>query len=112
VQKSMKEFKGMMTPEHVAEGFYRLVTECENGSAMAIMPNIPYMLVPDYNVFPMIKSMALTSKFLGKLMEPRVVTANHHIMAFIIIFLFFFFYKRQVCVFQYFKLYMISHVVG
>lgn len=89
VEKSVKQLKGIMTPEHVAEGFYRLVTECENGSAMAIMPNIPYMLVPDYNVFPMITSMALTSKFLGKLMEPRVVTVNHHIMAFIIIFLFF-----------------------
>merc|ERR1711915_23064 len=89
VEKSVKQLKGIMTPEHVAEGFHRLVTECENGSAMAIMPNIPYMLVPDYNVFPMITSMALTSKFLGKLMEPRVVTVNHHIMAFIVIFLFF-----------------------
>jgi len=86
VEKSVKQLKGIMTPEHVAEGFYRLVTECGNGSAMAIMPNIPYMLVPDYNVFPMITSMALTSKVLGKLMEPRVVTVNHHIMAFIIIF--------------------------
>ena len=89
VQKSMKEFKGMMTPEHVAEGFYRLVTECENGSAMAVMKDVPYMLVPDYNVFPMIMSMALVAKLFGKVMEPKVVTANHHIMAFIIMFFLF-----------------------
>ena len=28
---------GFMTPEHVAEGFFRLVTQCENGSALAVM---------------------------------------------------------------------------
>merc|ERR1711872_673897 len=89
VQKSMKEFKGMMTPEHVAEGFYCLVTECENGSAMAVMKDVPYMLVPDYNVFPMIMSMALVAKLFGKVMGPKVVTANHHIMAFIFMFFLF-----------------------
>ena len=27
---------GLMTPEHVAEGFFRLLTQCDNGSAMAV----------------------------------------------------------------------------
>ena len=37
MSEHIKKSGGFMTPEHVAEGFYRLVTQCENGSALAVM---------------------------------------------------------------------------
>ncbi len=33
---NIKARGGLMTPEHVEEGFFRLVTQCDNGSAMAV----------------------------------------------------------------------------
>merc|ERR1711970_726597 len=67
VDKSIQQVKGLMTPEHVAEGFYQLVTQCDNGSAMAILKGVPYITVPDYNIFPMILSMALMARILKTL---------------------------------------------
>jgi len=85
VEKAVQEFNGLMTPEHVAEGFYRLVTQCENGSAMAVMKGVPYMLIPDYNAIPMILSLAMMAKLVDKIFGPQVVTAKHQILAFIVV---------------------------
>merc|ERR1712123_440474 len=82
MQKSIEQF-GMMTPQHVAEGFYRLVTQCSNGSAMAVMEGVPFILVPDYNVFPMV----MMAKVMNKIFGPEVVTRNHQIVAFSVFFL-------------------------
>merc|ERR1712123_451967 len=89
VDKVVKKMNGMMTPEHVAEGFYRLATQCENGSAMAVIKGVPYILVPDYNIFPMIMSMVMMAKILDKIFGPQVVTRNHQIAGFIIAFFLF-----------------------
>ena len=35
-----------MTVENVAEGFYRLVTECGTGTALAVTANTPFLVVP------------------------------------------------------------------
>merc|ERR1712106_287082 len=86
MQKSIEQF-GMMTPQHVAEGFYRLVTQCSNGSAMAVMEGVPFILVPDYNVFPMIMSMVMMAKVMDKIFGPQIVTRNHQIVAFSVFFL-------------------------
>ena len=86
VDKSVEQVRGKMTPEHVAEGFYRLVTQCENGSAMAVLKGVPYILVPDYNIFPMVMSMVMMAKILDKIFGPQVVTRNHQILAFIVAF--------------------------
>ena len=51
VDKMVEQVKGKMTPEHVAEGFYRLVTQWENRSAMAVLKVVPYILVHDYSIF-------------------------------------------------------------
>ena len=37
---------GLMTVENVAEGFYRLVTECGTGTALAVTANTPFLIVP------------------------------------------------------------------
>ena len=75
-----------MTPEFVAEGFYRLVTQCSNGSAMAVLNGDPYMLVPDYNQ-PMIMIMVIISRMVEKILGPEVVTTNHQILCFAFLFL-------------------------
>ena len=33
---NIKSRGGLMTPEHVAEGFFRLLTQCDSGAAMAV----------------------------------------------------------------------------
>merc|ERR1711892_322423 len=86
MQKSIEQF-GMMTTQHVAEGFYRLVTQCSNGSAIAVMEGVPFILVPDYNVFPMIMSMVMMAEVMDKIFGPQVVTRNHQIVAFSVFFL-------------------------
>ena len=39
--------RGLMTPDYVAEGFYKLVTECSNGDIIWSMPDTPYLVIPD-----------------------------------------------------------------
>ena len=86
VDKSVKQVNGTMTPEHVAEGFYRLVTQCENGSTMALMKGAPYLLVPHYNIFPIIRHMTRMAMILDKIFGPQVVTRNQQMVAFTIAF--------------------------
>jgi len=83
VKKNVAERGGLMTPEHVAEGFFRLLTECENGSALAIIKNVPYISVPDYNV-PLVTSIAIIAKLLEKIIDPRVVTRNQLVLVFVV----------------------------
>jgi len=72
----IKKSGGFMTPDHVAEGFYRLVTQCENGSALAVMKDVPYMLIPDYSL-PLIILFVMLSKLVVRTVQPQVVTGNH-----------------------------------
>ena len=39
--------RGLMTPDYVAEGFYKLVTECSNGDIIWSLPDTPYLVIPD-----------------------------------------------------------------
>merc|ERR1711892_1047124 len=87
VNESVKKVKGLMTPEHVAEGFFCLVTKCENGSAMAVLKGVPYIIIPDYNIFPMILSMAMMARIVDIIFGPQVVTGKHQIMAFTVAFM-------------------------
>ena len=71
----------------MAEGFYRLVTHCSNGSAMLVMKDVPFMLVPDYNIVPMIMSLVMMGKVMDKIFGPQVVTKNHQLVGFGLAFL-------------------------
>ena len=70
-----------MTPEYVAEGFYRLVTECDTGSAMAVMGHSPYILVPDTSI-TFIKTFVLLAKLCDRMFGPSVVKTNHLVAMF------------------------------
>jgi len=81
LNKSIKEFGGLMSPEYVAEGFYRLVTQCETGSALAVMGHSPYILVPDTSITA-IMTFVLLAKLVNRMFGPSVVTTNHMLAMF------------------------------
>merc|ERR1711970_318946 len=89
MQKHIQKMGGMMRPEYVAEGFYRLVTQCSNGSAMAVLKGLPYILVPDYNIFPMLATIIILAKIVEKILGPDVVNRNHQIVSFAFLLLIF-----------------------
>jgi len=82
VKELVARHGGMMTTTHVAEGFYRLVTECNNGTALGVMPGCPYMEIPDYNRIPALALLVFLAKFVGKVVGPSVVKTNHYIVTF------------------------------
>lgn len=81
LNKSIKEFGGLMTPEYVAEGFYRLVTQCDTGSALAVMGHSPYILVPDTSL-TFIMTFVLLAKLCNRMFGPSVVTTRHLVAMF------------------------------
>ena len=62
----------------------RLVTQCGNGSAMAVLKGFPYMLVPESNE-SLIKGMAIMGKLMERFFGVNVVTTRHHVAAFTMI---------------------------
>jgi len=90
IDKNVKESGGLMTPEHVAEGFYRLLTQCGNGSCMVVIKDFPYIVVPEYSK-NVVLMFAVMSKFIGKVLNPNVVTGSHLLFAFALFFFIFFY---------------------
>ena len=70
-----------MTPEYVAEGFYRLVTQCQTGSTLAVMGHSPYILLPDTSI-PTIMGFVLLAKLCDRMFGPSVVKTNHLVAMF------------------------------
>ena len=60
MDKKVKEI-GLLEPREVADGFYRLVTQCKNGSVMAVIKDYPAFLIPDYNM-AIVLGLGLVSK--------------------------------------------------
>lgn len=91
LNKSIKEFGGLMTPEYVAEGFYRLVSQCESGAVMTVMPGTPYLTYPDTARISII-SLVLLAKLCDRMFGLSVVKTNHLVAMFsVIVFLFLYF---------------------
>jgi len=61
MKKHINKSGGLMTPEYVAEGFYRLLTQGTNGQTLCIIKGFPYIMMPDYNL-PMIYLIAAVAK--------------------------------------------------
>jgi len=84
----IQKMGGLMTPEFVAEGFYRLVTQCGNGATMVVLKDSPYIVMPDYNK-AIVLMLAGASKLIGKLMSTDLVTGTHLTVAITLMFLIF-----------------------
>ena len=86
-----------MSHEYVAEGFYKLVTECDNGSVMMVMKHTPFTIIPDtanFKVFGMI----LLAKFLGIVLGINLVTVKQEKLFMLLLTTF-------VCIVLYLRLY-------
>ena len=74
---------GVLEPREVAEGFYKLVTECKNGSVMAVIKDYPYFLIPDYGMM-MVLGLGFISKIANKLSGGLdVVKPFHQLLCFL-----------------------------
>ena len=76
LERSIKSAGGLMTPEYVAKGFYKLVTECGNGNIMCVIKDTPFLILPDDAVFKVLISV-LIAKFIGTLTGNHVITVQH-----------------------------------
>ena len=90
--KQVEEYKrtvGLMTPEFVAEGFFKLLTECGNGSVMLIQNNSPYILIPPDANKPLVLVMSRLSRLIGRLTSTDLVTGTHIIMVIMLVIIIF-----------------------
>jgi len=78
----IKQIGGLMSPEFVAEGFFRLLTQCDNGACMVVFKDTPYFLVPEFSK-PIILMLAAMSKLVEKVIDPSFVTGYHLFFVFI-----------------------------
>ena len=74
-KNSIKKSGGLMTAEYVAEGFYKLATECGNGTILSVLKDTPYFVVPD-DANIKVLFLAIMAKLIGKLTGNNLVTAN------------------------------------
>jgi len=88
LDKHIQKLGGLMTPEYVAEGFYRLLTQCGNGACMVVLKDFPYIVVPEYSK-TVVLTIAAISKLIGRVFDPYVVTPIHLLLGFaLLIFVF------------------------
>ena len=87
LEKRIQNSGGMMTPKHVAHGFYKLVTECRNGDVMAVIKDTPYFIVPD-DAEVKITILVLMAMLIGRITGNKIIYVSHEK---IFIFLFFVF---------------------
>ena len=88
--QTIKDLGGLMTPEFVAEGFFQLLTEVDNGAVMVAFKDAPYIMMPDYSKFLFFAMVAL-SKLLSKTFAPRLVTGKHLLVSLVFVILALFF---------------------
>ena len=69
---SIKRQGGLMSPEYVADGFYKLVTKCSNGAVIWAFKDTPFLVIPD-NSYLNLVPLFLIAK-IGKMMGKDVVT--------------------------------------
>ena len=61
------------------KGFFKLLTQCSNGSIMLVKKNSPYIIMPDCNK-PMVLAMSRLAKLMGKMTSTDLVSGAHLIL--------------------------------
>ena len=86
LEKQIQKVGGLMTPEFVAKGFYKLVTECKNGTVLWVMKDTPYIIMPN-DALPKVLLGVGIARLIGRFSETDLITPLHQIL-FILIFFF------------------------
>lgn len=85
--EAVKKF-GVMTPEYVADGFFKLVTRCKTGDALVVVKDVPPFIYVDYSrEWTMV--LAAGSKIFNSLFGVDLFTPHLQIIFLLFIFLFF-----------------------
>ena len=66
-----------------AKGFFRLVTQCSNGSIMLVRKDSPYILMPEVSK-PLVLLMSSLAKQIGRLTSTNMMVTGAHIILVII----------------------------
>ena len=76
VTQSIRESGGIMTPEYVADGFYKLLSDCGNGTVMGAMKDTPFFVIPDTGKIKVLVLVAV-AKLIKKLNGNDLITVMH-----------------------------------
>ena len=72
----------------MAEAFYQLLTRGHNGAVMAVMKNIPYFIVPEYDT-TLLHVIATLSQIISKVTSSKIVSFPQLTVSFFLILLIF-----------------------
>ena len=70
------------------KGFFKLVTQCSNGSIMLVRKDSPFILMPEVEK-PLVLVMSHMSRLIGRLTSTDLVTGAHIIMVIILVIIIF-----------------------
>ena len=65
------------------KGFFKLLTECSNGSVMLVQKDSPYILIPDSNK-PLVLAMSRLAKMMGMMTSTDLVSGAHIILVIVL----------------------------
>lgn len=85
LETQIQKVGGLMTAEYVAKGFYKLVTECGNGSVMWVMKDTPYIIMPDDALTKVLVGVGI-ARLISKFSEIELITPWHQKLFFLLIF--------------------------
>ena len=70
------------------KGFFKLLTQCSNGSIMLVKKDSPYILMPETNK-PILLVMSRLAEIIGMLTSTDLVSGAHLILVIILVILMF-----------------------
>ena len=70
------------------KGFFKLVTQCKNGSIMLVRKDSPFILMPEVEK-PLVLVMSRLSRLIGRLTSNDLVTGTHIIMVIMLVIIIF-----------------------
>ena len=76
LEKQIQKVGGLMTTEFVARGFYKLVSDCDNGTIMWVMKNTPYITMTDDTLTKVVIKVGI-AKLIGRISSTEILTPLH-----------------------------------
>ena len=88
VGRLVKRSGGLMSPDYVSQGFYKLVTECDNGAVMWAVNGMPFGIIPDTGNLKVL-IIGLMARIIGKVNGGDIVTVKQQKLFIFFVFILF-----------------------
>ena len=75
LETQIKKVGGLMTTDFVAQGFYKLVTECGNGTIMWVLKDTPYITMTD-DALTKVRINAIIAWLIGKVSSTDLISSS------------------------------------